>query len=683
MQALYSLALALACVTTALGQTRVYVTPTGTGGGTSWADARGDLATAMAQAMPNTEIWVAQGSYEPLVCGGACSDNQRSTSFELRSGVTVIGGFTGVETSAAQASPANVTTLSGDIGVDGDPTDNTYNVVVCARCGDGAALANLTISGGYADRPGVSPTSIGAAGAGLYLDGDNYGGTTGEASPTLTDCTIADNFARGQGGGVYVEGAGGGEASPSFVSCVLEDNIAAGAGGAVVIDVSVGGNADIAFAGSQFVDNGTTAFMSTTAGPGGALFVNGGNGVVAVTMDRCLGTGNTTDLTTAGTVSGNSNANGGFVYVTGATRTTASLTLRNSVLTANSAFSGGAVYLLRGTGTFTNVTIANNVARGSGGSAPALYFTESDGVVANSVIFGNTIPSNSGSRTKDVRWERDANLTARYTLFSSADRAELTADASPQSTYTEGPGILYGLNPDFVDPNARVPVLSDSSPAVNAGGNASAFAAGGDYFGQTRIDDGTVDLGAVEFQGATVPVELVYFRGEPTAEGVSLTWATGAEVGAEGFRVRRSTDAEPDSVIGFVHAAGPRAYRFVDPSARSGVRYYYQLESVDLDGTTERSEVITVLKTSDAPASRVHVFPNPASDQFFLEASPGPSPSAGLRVTLSDVTGRTVREWRTSSDGRQALSLRDVPAGLYVLRTEGPTDAVTLLTVQP
>jgi hypothetical protein len=56
--------------------------------------------------------------------------NQTSTrtiSFVMKNGVDIFGGFNGTETSITERDiVANPTYLSGDIGAQGDNTDNTY-----------------------------------------------------------------------------------------------------------------------------------------------------------------------------------------------------------------------------------------------------------------------------------------------------------------------------------------------------------------------------------------------------------------------------------------------------------------------------------------------------------------------------------------------------------------------------
>jgi hypothetical protein len=80
--------------------------------GNSWGTAYDDIANAFDNADPGDQIWVAEGTYRGY--HGTCWES-----------VTVYGGFEGDETALWQRDPdANVTRLSGDIGVIGVDFDN-------------------------------------------------------------------------------------------------------------------------------------------------------------------------------------------------------------------------------------------------------------------------------------------------------------------------------------------------------------------------------------------------------------------------------------------------------------------------------------------------------------------------------------------------------------------------------
>jgi hypothetical protein len=143
-----------------------YVKPTasGTGDGSSWTNASGNLQAMINASGSGDEVWVAAGTYKPT------SGTDRSISFSMKNGVAIYGGFNGTETQLSQRNwRTNVTTLSGDIGISGNNSDNSYSVIanegINSAIFDGFTVtqANSTpptgdLNGGGIYNVGSSPT---------------------------------------------------------------------------------------------------------------------------------------------------------------------------------------------------------------------------------------------------------------------------------------------------------------------------------------------------------------------------------------------------------------------------------------------------------------------------------------------------------------------------------------------
>ena len=183
-----------------------FVMPAASGSGdcSSWANAC-TLQTALTGSTTGDEIWAAAGTYKPT------TGTSRTATFQLVSGVAVYGGFAGTELTRDQRNPAtNLTTLSGDIGIPTNTSDNSYHVVTGAN---GATLDGFTITAGNANSAG-SPYN---RGGGMYSFSSN---------PTLSNVIFYSNSATSYGGGVYID-----TSSPTFTDVTFSGNSAAYGGG--------------------------------------------------------------------------------------------------------------------------------------------------------------------------------------------------------------------------------------------------------------------------------------------------------------------------------------------------------------------------------------------------------------------------------------------------------------------
>ena len=369
----------------AAGRIYVDIDATGANNGTSWTDAFTDLQSALATAVPDDEMWVAEGVYKPT------SGADRSISFQLINGVVLYGGFSGVENSLPERDwNANLTTLSGDIGISGDNSDNSYHVVTGSGTDATAILDGFTITGGNANSnpyymtgggfynkngsPMLTNLAISGNSANIYGGGmDNDAG-----NPTLTNVSFHGNTASA-GGGLYNYGG-----SLTLINVIFSNNSVIGSGGGIyssygtltLTHVTFSANSAYLGGGMRSVNSNSTltdvsfsANTATTDGEGGGMH-NSGSG--------------TTSLMNV-TFSGNSSS----YYGGGLVNTGANLTLTNVTFSVNSAvFRGGGMVNVASSPVLTNVTLYGNSA---GDSGSGIYNTSgSNPSLINSIVWNNT-----------------------------------------------------------------------------------------------------------------------------------------------------------------------------------------------------------------------------------------------------------------------------------------------------
>lgn len=132
--------------------------------------------------------------------------------------------------------------------------------------------------------------------------------------------------------------------------------------------------------------------------------------------------------------------------------------------------------------------------------------------------------------------------------------------------------------------------------------------------GGTYTNDGDDTGYSGTFNGAPLPVELVYFSGNLGNGGVALEWQTSTEINNKGFEIERSGDGEYFATIGWVKGNGNsndmHEYSFTDSNPYLGLSYY-RFRQVDFDGQSEYSPIIRI--EGEGTSSTLAVYPNPTS----------------------------------------------------------------------
>lgn len=379
------------------GKWYVSASASGTGDG-SKESPFASLQEALDAASKQDTIYMTEGTFYPVESGQYTG---RQATMHVSTGVYIRGGY-----NADFSAVTGKTLLSGDLGRN-DVTDETGRIVsgteenachvitVADSCF--LDLANLEISGGYADLPGSNN------GGAIYSEGIDL---------VLRDVNLTDNYASGYGGGVYTRG------NLTAERTLFARNRSGAQGGAFYL-MTPGWRTDIDdsyFAQNQAVQGGTGY----------------SDGVIL-------------SLLRGNTIAGNQSSRNGIYTQTGSSKylrsTFVNNTFVNNRLTATSnalsdkSNGGAAIYFNGASGALNlvNNTITGNTdsCYTSGGTPSTNFNGSAVHVMAGNVkLVNNIIAGNfsSASAAGEVYLSTSAKLmTSTYNLYGAADRMNITA----------------------------------------------------------------------------------------------------------------------------------------------------------------------------------------------------------------------------------------------------------------
>lgn len=490
----------------AFGQRVRYVDALATGEGTggSWVNAYPLLQEALNTAQDGDEIWVAQGTYKPIVPMSTTGTTfgERLEAFELQSGVALYGGFSGNETAREQRDfVVNPTVLSCDLyGNDSETihidepsrSENCYHVLIGAGLSNTTIVDGFTITGGNAN---TLPPDQEDTGAGIFIilnsepilrnlhftaNAARFGAGVGAllSSPHVSETVFSNNAVVNDGGGMY------NFASRSTLDQVLfVDNTADELGGGlhnnrgeVIVNRTTFVNNRANWGGGMFNRRENTKVNNVALYGNEALRFGGGmfNDESSATLMNVVFSGNRVTLDTLGIGGGLSNFSAQPILL--------HVTFSGNTATRD----GGALHNIRSSPTIINSIFWGNTADREGDEIFNTAF-QSDPVVYYSIVqdgLTEHTQDGGGNRFTDPLFANAAGPDG--ILGTPDDDLRLTLGS---------PGIDSGVNSVLPADNHDVDADSDTTEVfpIDLDGNVRMHASGG---GLALVDMGAYEFGA-------------------------------------------------------------------------------------------------------------------------------------------------------------------------------------------
>ncbi len=213
----------------------------------------------------------------------------------------------------------------------------------------------------------------------------------------------------------------------------------------------------------------------------------------------------------------------------------------------------------------------------------------------------------------------------------------------------------------------------------------------GDY--SSNFNNGTVATGITYIiSTAPLPVELTTFTATSTSSAtVLLNWTTATEVNNYGFEIERQIlkQVQNDNnwqEIGFVNGHGnsnsPKDYSFIDTdisvadaSTLLSNHVSYRLKQIDIDGSFEYSDVVTVELETPKEFKLSQNYPNPFNPTTMISYTL-PTDSK-VKVEIFNMLGQSVavlvNAKKSAGYYESSWNAKDLPSGIYLIniRAEG------------
>lgn len=183
---------------------------------------------------------------------------------------------------------------------------------------------------------------------------------------------------------------------------------------------------------------------------------------------------------------------------------------------------------------------------------------------------------------------------------------------------------------------------------------------------------------------ARAAVTVAYFRALPGDANVVIEWGTQTEIDNVGFYINRSLqEAGPfQHVSSFIFSTGDGLtgdeYSFQDDAVQNGTTYYYQLEAIDTNNTSEFHGPVSAVPGQTATVTETPtdtLTTTTTSSPTATTASQGPYPAAATNTPRSAYPGPATNTPRATTGASQSVTTTPTSQAY-----PGPATATSALT---
>jgi hypothetical protein len=166
----------------------------------------------------------------------------------------------------------------------------------------------------------------------------------------------------------------------------------------------------------------------------------------------------------------------------------------------------------------------------------------------------------------------------------------------------------------------------------------------------------------------SLPIIFSSFTATSINKDVAINWQTATELNTSHFIIQHCTDGTSFTDIGTVKAigSGANSYEFTDDKPTNGINYY-RLQTVDKDGSSSYSKVVSV---NFGGKQSFSIIPNPARDFATISFSKTVDKAT---IAVYDITGKAVITQSVSGTNAYKLNTQTLTNGVYVIKVKTDT----------